>query len=123
MRHSIVLAVTAVAAFIAQPVMAHHSSAMFDTAQNISLTGTVKEFEWSNPHSWIRIMTDENGAVVQHDIECQSPNILVRRGWRPSSIKTGDKITVVFHPLKDGTAGGQVVSVTIPDGTTLTTTY
>jgi hypothetical protein len=107
------LAAAAVAA-ASTPVDAHHSFAMFDNQKDVTLEGTVKEFQWTNPHSWIQLMVkDKSGKEVEWSIEGGSPNGLTRAGWKRTSIKPGDKATVVIHPLKDGSEGGSLVRVEI----------
>jgi hypothetical protein len=96
------------------PAFAHHSFAMFDADKKMTLEGTVKEFQWTNPHSWI-LMTVNN---EQWAIEMGAPGGLARQGWVPKTLTPGMKITAVIHPLKDGTHGGQFMAVTLPDGTT-----
>lgn len=99
---------------------AHHSFALFDSSVNKTLVGVVREFQWTNPHSWIQLnVADEKGGVVEWAIEGNSPNILVRQGFTSKTLKPGDKITVVVHPLKDGSAGASLVSLTLADGTVL----
>lgn len=106
------LAATAVAA--STPVHAHHSFAMFDNQKDVTLEGTVKEFQWTNPHSWIQLMVkDASGKDVEWSIEGGSPNGLTRAGWKRTSIKPGDKAVVVIHPLKDGSEGGSLVRVEV----------
>jgi len=104
-------------AFIAAagaPVLAHHSFAMFDSSKNVTLQGTVKEFQWTNPHAWIYLMVkDAAGADVEWGIEGGGPNGLARFGWTRTSLKPGDKAVIVVHPLRDGTSGGQLVNVTV----------
>jgi hypothetical protein len=104
----------AVAALAAAPAFAHHSFAMFDNQKNVTLEGTIKEFQWTNPHSWVQIVVkDAAGKDVEWSIEGGSPNGLARSGWKRTSLKAGDKAVVVIHPLKDGTAGGSLVTVTV----------
>ena len=99
------------------PAYAHHSFAMFDAAAEKTLEGTVKEFQWTNPHAWVQLMvTAPGGKVTEWAIECASPNALKRQGWRSTSIKSGDRVTMVIHPLKNGEPGGSLVIVTLPDG-------
>jgi hypothetical protein len=99
------------------PAYAHHSFAMFDSAAEKTLEGTVKEFQWTNPHAWVQLMvTAPDGKVTEWAIECASPNALKRQGWRSTSIKAGDRVTLVIHPLKNGEPGGSLVIVTLPDG-------
>lgn len=99
---------------------AHHSFAMFNRDQTISVTGMVKDYEWSNPHVWIHVMvTDEKGVPREWGFEMQSIAQDSRAGWRPDSVRPGDRITVEFHPLKDGTRGGQLASAVLANGTRL----
>jgi hypothetical protein len=104
----------------ALPAIAHHSFAMFDQTKQLSLTGTVKEFQWTNPHAFIRVDVAENGATETWDVELNSPNNLKRQGWNSSSVKAGDKVTVVLNPLRDlAHKGGLFIAVTLPNGTVL----
>ena len=88
---------------------AHHSAAMFDDAKVLELTGVVKEMQWSNPHIWIQLVVDDNGAKKEWSLEGGSPNTLSRRGWRSTTFKPGDVVTVRLNPMKDGTAAGLFV--------------
>lgn len=109
--------VAAVAVGIAAPVSAHHSFAMFDRGKNVTVNGTVKEYEWSNPHVWIHLMVpDENGTPREWGFEMQSIAQDAAAGWRSDSVKPGDKIRIEFHPLKDGSRGGQLMNATLADG-------
>ena len=113
-KKMLALAGVAVMSLSGAPAFAHHSFAMFDNAKNTTLEGTIKEFQWTNPHSWIQIMVkDASGKEVEWSIEGGSPNGLSRGGWKRTSLKPGDKATVVIHPLKDGTNGGSLVTVTV----------
>ena len=108
------------AAMLAAPVLAHHSFTMFDMTKRITLAGTVTAFEWTNPHSYIEIdVPDENGAVKHWSIELGSPSILQSSGWKFSSLKPGDKTTLVINPLKSGQAGGFLSQATLPNGRVL----
>src|SRR5262245_39659881 len=105
---------------LALPASAHHSFAMFDSAKETTLAGTVKEFQWTNPHAWVQLLvTGPDGKTVEWSIECASPNGLKRQGWRGNIIKPGDRVTAIIHPLKSGEAGGSLVILTLPDGTQL----
>ena len=105
---------------LALPAYAHHSFAMFDAAKETTLQGTVKEFQWTNPHAWVQLLVPgPDGKATEWSIECASPNALKRQGWRGTTIKAGDRVTVVIHPLKSGETGGSLVIVTLPDGTQL----
>ena len=99
---------------------AHHSHAMFDSDKQVTLVGTVREFQWNNPHCWIQLLVPDannpNAAPVEWGVEMGAPIQLIRHGWKPSSLKPGDRITVVINPLRDGRPGGQIVSAIGPDG-------
>ena len=109
--------ILAAAAFTA-PALAHHSFAMFDPDKSITLKGTVKEFEWNNPHVWIRIMVVDpaTGKPVQYALEMGSVARSTYDGWKRDSVKPGDALTITMHPLKDGSRGGQFMSATLPGG-------
>ncbi|HEV3331379.1 MAG TPA: DUF6152 family protein [Bryobacteraceae bacterium] len=105
---------------IAGLLMAHHSFAMYDRDHQITLTGTVTKFEWTNPHAYVELdVPDSNGVVKHYSIECASPNVLTRIGWKFNDLKTGDKATLLINPLKNGKAGGMLEKATLPDGRTL----
>ncbi len=111
------LAGIAVAMF-AVPAIAHHSFAMFDAEKTTNLEGTVKEFQWTNPHAWIMLnVAKEGGGDQQWAIEMNGPGGLARQGWRPKTLTPGMPIKLTVHPLRDGSAGGQFMSITLPDGT------
>jgi hypothetical protein len=113
-KKMLALAGFAAVALAAAPAFAHHSFAMFDSAKNVTLEGTIKEFQWTNPHSWVQIVVkDASGKDVEWSIEGGSPNGLARQGWKRTSLKPGDKAVLVMHPLKDGTAGGSLVTVSV----------
>jgi hypothetical protein len=116
-----VLALAAVVTLLGTvPVFAHHSYAAFDRDKKVTLTGVVKEFQWNNPHAWIQIMVaDEKGRQVEWGIECGSPNMMARTGWKRSTLKAGDKIVAIVNPLKDGRPNGSLVTVTLSDGKVL----
>jgi hypothetical protein len=107
-----------IAAGAAAPALAHHSFAMFDFQASKSVTGTVEQFDWTNPHTfiWLQVPEGANGANVRYGFEGMSPNYLGRRGWTKSTLKPGDKVTVTFHPLKDGSKGGTYQKVMLSDG-------
>jgi hypothetical protein len=110
-------AVLSVAALAAWPAFAHHSFAMFDHDHQIKLTGTVKYFQWTNPHVYIELDAAEpGGAIKQYTIECANPGLLDRAGWKWNMVKVGDKITTIIAPLRSGQAGGLLKQITLPDG-------
>ncbi len=112
---ALALAGMAAVSLAVAPAFAHHSFAMFDDSKTMTLEGTVKEFQWANPHIWVQVMVKDpaTGKEVEWSIEGASPNGLLRQGWTRKSIKAGDKATVVMHPLRDGGPGGTLVSVTV----------
>lgn len=107
----------AAAAFTA-PAFAHHSFAMFDATKNVTLKGTVKEFEWTNPHAWLRVMVNDEktGRPLLWALELSSPARLITMGMKADSVHAGDVVSVTFHPMKDGTRGGQFMQAVLPDG-------
>ncbi|MEY4763193.1 MAG: hypothetical protein RLZZ200_3050 [Pseudomonadota bacterium] len=113
------LACTLLLAYAA-PAYVHHSGAMFDTSREVSIAGVVKEFNWTNPHSSFKVeVTDATGKSEIWAVEMNGPQNLMHEGWKRSSLKQGDRITAVVHPLRDGKPGGSYVSVTLADGTVL----
>lgn len=100
--------------------MAHHSFAMFDHVNRVTLAGTVTRFQWTNPHVYIELdVPDDKGATKHYSIECASVNVLTRGGWKFTDVHKGDKLKLLVNPLKDGTAGGMLEEATFADGRTL----
>jgi len=96
---------------------AHHSMAMFDQSKTVKLTGTVREFQWTNPHCYIQmVVKDASGKDVEWSLEMGAPMYLYAAGWRPSTLKNGMPITVTVNPLKDGKPGAVVITATMADG-------
>ena len=107
------LAVTVAMAGVT-PAAAHHSFTMFDNHKTLTLEGSVKTFEWTNPHVWVElIVTDASGAKVEWSVEGPSANTLGRQGWTRRAVKPGDKAVITVHPLKDGSDGGSLISATV----------
>jgi hypothetical protein len=107
-------------ALFANPAPAHHSFAMFDSSQMDALTGTVTEIEWRNPHCWLHMaVSDDAGNELVWSFEMGSIGQLVRDGWAEDTVAPGDAIEIRFHPLKDGSNGGQLRFVRLPDGETM----
>jgi hypothetical protein len=116
-RHALAIAF---ALSLGVSVLAHHSASMFDDAKVVEKKGTVKELQWTNPHVWLQVVIDENGKKIEWSLEGGSPNTLSRQGWRASTFKTGDVVTVRFNPMKDGSAAGQFVGAKFEaDGKTI----
>lgn len=104
-------------AFGATAVQAHHSFAVFDFTKVTTLTGTVKVFQWTNPHTFIKLMApDASGQIIEWTLESGTPNINARHGWKKSDIKSGDKVTAEMHPMRDGSPAGTLMHVKLPDG-------
>ena len=99
------------------PAYAHHSTAMFDMEHTTNLVGTVKDFQWTQPHTWIDFdVPGANGAAESYGVEGMSPSYLGRNGWSKHTLNPGDKVTLSIHPLKDGRKGGFDARVTWPNG-------
>ena len=116
------LAITAFAfGILAGSASAHHSFSVFNMQTEISITGVVKEVQWTNPHIFIWVdVTGEDGKVVTWGLEGMSPNFLARRGWSRTTLEAGDEVTVSLRPLISGEPGGMFMSTTSPDGVVLT---
>jgi hypothetical protein len=100
-----------------QPSIAHHSFAPFDLARNITLKGTIKEVQFTNPHVWLQVLIpNERRGQTEWSIEAGAPGMLLRTGWKPNSLRAGDAVTIVTHPAKSGGPTGSLVSVTTSDG-------
>jgi hypothetical protein len=120
MKLRVLLCAASALTLAASGALAHHSFAMFDPDQMITKQGVVKELEWTNPHVWLHLMTDDGkGKPVEWSFEMQAVQQAASGGWRPDIVKPGDKITVDFHPFKDGSRGGELVTATLADGTRL----
>jgi hypothetical protein len=99
---------------------AHHSTAMFDFRNEITLSGTVVEFQYTNPHSWLIVnVENEDGTVERWAFEADGPPFLIRRGISRTSVEPGMKVTVRTAPMKDGRPAGSWLEATLEDGTSL----
>jgi hypothetical protein len=113
-------ALIAAALIVAAPALAHHSASMFDDAKVLELKGTVKELQWANPHIWLQVVVDEKGKKTEWSLEGGSPNSLSRQGWRATTFKPGDVVTVRLNPMKDGTPAGSFIGAKFEaDGKTI----
>jgi len=105
---------------VAGSVFAHHSPVMFDRSKKQTLTGAVKEFVWTNPHASIQIeVVNAQGATEVWGVEMNSPNNLVKQGWKSTTLKGGDKVSVVGNPLRAGEHGLLFLSIKLADGKVL----
>jgi hypothetical protein len=101
-------------------LLGHHAATMFDTTKVIEITARVKELQWTNPHIWIQIEVQNAAGVRQEwSIEGGGPNSLSRQGWRPTTFKPGETVTLRINPMRDGTNAGLFVGVKFSDGKTL----
>jgi len=108
-------------AAVAGQASAHHSFSAFNTTEQKTVVGTVKKVEWTNPHIWIYIeVVNDKGRVDVYSFEGMSPNYLGRRGWTKSTIKPGEKITIVGRPMKDGSKAAMFMSATLANGKVMT---
>lgn len=110
---------SALALAVTAPVCAHHSGAMFDSQKTVTLQGTVKAFQWSNPHCWIQLLVMRDGAAQEWSVEMAATTELYRSGWRPHTLQAGQSVTIVVHPMRDGSSGAQFLSAVGPDGAPL----
>jgi hypothetical protein len=120
LRDCVLTVLLATLAPAAPPALAHHSFAMFDTMNQITLTGVVTALEWTNPHVYIELDVPDGQTGLKHwSIELGSPSILMRAGWKFNTIKKGDRITAVVSPLRNGEPGSLLTRVTLSDGRVL----
>jgi Family of unknown function (DUF6152) len=116
------IAAVCVAGVLMAPVaaLAHHSGAMFETKKTVTVTGTVREFEYVNPHAWLYVaVTDDKGEETLWGFEAEGPSALMRAGIKNNALQPGDLVTVTARPLRDGRPAGAWVSVTKADGSVL----
>ena len=111
MRKFLVIALGAVLSLVSISSMAHHSGSMFEEKKTITLTGEIKEFQYTNPHSWLIInVTNEDGSVTAWGFEAEGPSTLLRAGIKKSDFKPGTKITMTARPMRDGRPAGYWMS-------------
>ena len=102
------------------PAFSHHSNVGFAVETVLTATGVVKQWQWSNPHTWLIVDVDDGkGGTVEWAMEGRAPGVLLRAGWSRSVLKAGDKVTVHYSPSKDGTKVGMIARVTLADGKVL----
>ena len=117
MRFQIACAGALAATMASSAAQAHHSFAMFDMTKEVTVTGTIRQFQWTNPHAYIQLVSkDSAGKDVEWSMEMGAPMYLYARGWRPSSLKAGMRVSVTLNPLRNGKPGGVVRDVTTADG-------
>lgn len=119
MRFAIVFLGAVALSVSAGAASAHHSYAAFDRSKTLTLSGTVKSWEWTNPHTWLTLTVEnpkKKGAMQDWAFEGLAPGTLRGRGWTRQLIKPGDKLTITMSPRRDGSNGGTFLTVTLPDG-------
>jgi Family of unknown function (DUF6152) len=121
MRNLFIARAAIASVWLAAPLAAHHSMTGFDRQHPVTLSGTVKNFSWQNPHCYIELLVPgKNGEIVTWNVEMTAPGYLVRAGWKKTDVKPGDKVSVVAAPLLNGEPGALFESITLPDGEKLT---
>ena len=119
MKLKAIVAVAFIAALPVVPAEGHHSFARFDAEREVTLHGTVSEFQWTRPHAWLMLTVDDNGRPERWTIEMNDAGGLARQGFRPDTFTPGMAVSAVVHPLRDGTNSGQFLEIVLPDGTRL----
>ena len=119
MRRMLV-AVASGVALLSASLMAHHATAVFDLGKRLTLTGTVTEWFWANPHCLLRFdVKSDSGEMTHWVAETQAPPNMTPFGWSKQSFAVGDQVTVVLEPVKNGQPLGRILQVKLPDGKTL----
>jgi hypothetical protein len=118
MRIPVMFCAMALLGCLGEAALAHHSFAAFDMKKEVWLSGTVSEVQYTNPHAWVFLdVTDAQGRTQTWAIESGGPNIIKRMGWMKNTIKVGDKIKALIHPMRDSSQkGGSLVIFVLPDG-------
>ena len=120
MARTIKLVAASLLLAIGLPVAAHHSFAIFDHTQTYTLKGTVRSFQWTNPHGYIDLEVAEGPpGIERYTVELTSINMLRRAGWKSSDVHEGDEVTAIVAPLLNGQHGGLLLELKVPDGRTL----
>ena len=107
-------------ALLSAPAFSHHSNVAFEVTKVDTITGVVTNFQWSNPHTWLKVMvSDGKGGNVEWGLEGRAPGVLLRAGWTKKSLAPGETVTVDYSPARDGSKTGLIARVTKADGTIL----
>jgi Family of unknown function (DUF6152) len=106
---------------LASPAAAHHAFNMFALDKVVTVSSAVKDYQFKMPHMWLYMVlpAQAGGGTQDWGFECHSPNLVARKGWKINTLKPGEKLTVVMHPMKDGSKAGSVIRVALADGRTL----
>ena len=117
MKSIVLLCTIVVALTLPAPIDAHHASAGIDQSAMVEVDGTILQFRWANPHSWIELeVVNSEGETEIWNFEMLPPSYLIRAGWTRSTITEGDEVTIVARPMRDGSPGGLFISIVLPDG-------
>jgi hypothetical protein len=100
-------------------LLIHHGVSLYDMSKEVVLTGTVKEWRWGNPHTWLSLESVSEGKVQIWEIEGAPPNWMTGQGWSNTSLKAGEKISIKMHPLKKQANGGILMEASRSDGSVL----
>ena len=120
MKSLFITTLLVIAVLISNSVYAHHSAAGIDRSKSVTVEGTVKQFKWGNPHSWLEVeVANSKGGSDIWNFEMNPPAYLVRSGWKSTSVKVGDKVKVTGRPFMNGDPGGIFVSLTLENGQVL----
>jgi hypothetical protein len=124
-RFSLVgLALTLGAFTLAVPLLAHHGNAAFDVGKRVTVTGTVTEWLWANPHCWLKVdVKDDKGNITHWVAETNNAPDMIERGWSMHTFKPGDEVTLTVEPVKNGRPAGKVLEVVLPNGQKLGMAY
>jgi len=105
---------------LSSALAAHHANAVFDLGKRLTLTGTVTEWFWANPHCLLRFeVKNDSGEMTHWVAETQAPPNMIPFGWAKQSFASGDQVTVTLEPVKNGQPLGRILQVLLPDGKTL----
>lgn len=119
-RTALAITTGCILAGYASTSFAHHAATMFDREQTIELSGEIVEFQWTSPHVWIQInVENESGELVEWSVEGSVPNRLYRAGWRPTTFKPGDRVTIQGAPMRNGAPAALFIGARLADGSTL----
>ena len=119
---AVALSLAVAGSAVPEAASAHHSFAMFDMTKEVTVSGTVRQFQWTNPHAYIQLMAkDAQGHDVEYSLEMGAPMYLYARGWRPRTLRAGMQVRVKLNPLRNGRPGGVVKEVTDMDGNSIGT--
>ena len=121
MKKFVLVALTGALVLSALPVLAHHSASMFEPTKTVTITGVVKQFQYTNPHSWliVEVMGPKGTVASTWGFEAEGPGTLLRSGIRKSDLEPGTRVTVTGHPMRDGRTAATWIKAVLPSGKVL----